>query len=299
MNASLSAKHYFWLDNLVVLGLVVWSGVSLGLSIYGHRLENSLRSQRQVKQGRNNTPRPRSLAQYEAIANHNIFGGTGETAENPSTEAPIRIGGDNLRLKGTILDEQSGYFAIVLEDIKTKRQDLYRPGDRIGSTEILQIARDSVTVNQNGKEVRLQIHMEDIKERSRTSRKKTTTKKTTASNDKGGPIARSVGENSFVVSRAALGQNMTDLSSFVGDARIVPFFKDGQPYGFQVRAVKPDSLFHQLGLRRGDIITSVNDVSVARPEDLINLYRQMQQLDAVSVNIDRKGRQQTFNYAFR
>ena len=49
---AVSTKQYILLGNALVLGLVVWSGVNLGMTVLGHRLDAGLDARGPVETGR-------------------------------------------------------------------------------------------------------------------------------------------------------------------------------------------------------------------------------------------------------
>lgn len=293
---SISPKHYLWLGNLLVLGLVIWSGVSLGLSVFGHRLETRLGSKRPVVTDRAAGPGPRSLAHYEAIARQNIFGGESRESAAPSNDsnkAQAQVSSGDLRLRGTVVDPRTDYALAVIENIKTKKQDIYRAGDRIGSAEVVRVNTDMVTLRQGGRTINLKIFEEKAADLPWDK------SKTSPAQVPKGQIAKSLGQNRYVVSRGVLGEHVMDLNRFMSKVRIVPYFKSGQPHGFKVASLRRESPLHKLGLRRGDVIVQVNGVSVRKPEDLVNMYRQIQQLDTVTLDLERRGKPVTLNYFLR
>jgi len=293
---SLAPKHYLWLGNLLVLGLMVWTAVGLGLSVLTHRLETSLSRQRTVEINEQSGPTLRPLAQYETIAGQNLFGaGKGESSASASEEEGLKAQTETsgLRLRGTIVDADTGFAAVILEDIKSQEQNLYRPGDRIGEAEIIQVERDSVTLSQGNQTVKLKIYQEELTELPWGQAK------TSEEAGKDVEIARAVGPNRFIVSRDVLGEQMENLNALMAKVRIVPYFKEGQSHGFKVASLQRESPLYELGLRRGDVIVSVNGVSARNPEDLVNLYRQVQQLDSVTLEVERQGKTATIFYALR
>ncbi len=300
---SVTQKHYLAAANLVVLGFVVWSGVSLGLSVFSQRLENRIIDQAPVRAGSSSAPKLRTLAHYEAIAQKNIFGGASQqSAGAPENDEaiPAQTSSGDYRLRGTILGASDESSFAILENIKSKEQDLYRPGDAVGSAELVSVSADAITVRQSGKLVRIEIFGEDDGKPLPFSSKPAALPKTTAASPKdAGTIAEEVAPNKFVVSRDSLNQHMANLNSFLSQVRIVPFFKDGKPYGFKLASVRQDSPVAKLGIERGDIITQVNGISVEKPEDLMNLYRQVQQLDSVTLELEREGSPVTLNYSLR
>lgn len=311
---AVTPRQYVWLANVVILGMLIWSAVSMSMSVIGHRLESRPGVARSGDTSRTDQPRLKSLSQYEAMANRSLFGGQLSAAVSPGkTQVPTGqttpVGDTDLRLKGTIVQGGGGYAVAILEDVKTKQQDLYRRGDRIGSTELVQVERGLVTLRQGSKDVQLKIFEGDPTKDGGGRPSEAghpgpagpgmPGAKPPGPAPGGEPIGRETGPNQYVISREALGRHMGDFNYFLSNVNIQPYFADGSARGFKVTSVNPAGPVYQLGLRAGDVILSVNGVSVSNPEDLVNLYRQVQQLENVTVELERQGKSTTLSYSMR
>ncbi|MEW6266729.1 MAG: type II secretion system protein N [Thermodesulfobacteriota bacterium] len=305
---TISPKHLLWLGNVLLFGLAVWSGVGLAMSWYGRLWEGRIQEGTPVETAGKDRPRARSLAQYEVIAQSRIFG-TSPAAETsgprPPETTPAPVSDGDLRLRGIIVGGPGGYSAAIIEDAKTREQNLYQPGDHLGSMELVRLEKEAAFLRQAGREIRLALVLEEVVETGPGARKDLPWggAKTPAPGQgpraAEEPIARPVGPNQYVISRDTISRQMTDLNYFLASVNIQPNFKDGQPHGFRVASLRAGSPIYQLGLRPGDVIVSVNEVTVANPEDVMNLYRQFQQLETVSVVLERQGKPVTLNYSLK
>lgn len=311
---AFSTKHYFWLGNVILLGLVVWFGISFGMSILSHKLDDRIMAEHPVYVGQKSEPRMHSLSQYEGIARQNMFGGKEKPEKADSTKQPVDVKPAapapapaaapkvDMKLKGTIVDRQLPDLSVaILENPRNREQDIYRPGDKIGSVEVVRVDRESVTLREGGQEVKL-IFEEGPSTPARAPRpnKKTAPEAPAqTSPEPSDKVVEVVGPNSYVISRETLAGQMDNLGAFMSQVRIAPYFKNGEAHGFRIAHVQPNSTVFQLGLRRGDVITEVNDVSVSNPQDLMNIYQQLQQLENVMLDIERRGQPVTIKYSLR
>ncbi|MEW5723762.1 MAG: type II secretion system protein GspC [Thermodesulfobacteriota bacterium] len=310
MNLSLGAKHYIWAANLLVLGLVIWTGVGLVMSVVDRRLEAGRVGREPASPAQGLAPRALTLADYEAIARHNIFNPrAGKNApESPAAKAaPARRSAGNLKLKGVIYNEKNSYAAAILEDGATKEQDLYRAGDRIGPAEVVRVGPDWVTIREGGQETKLRLSLDEgpvevspLPEGEPQALPWSGPETEQPSSGEGEePIAQAVGPGQWLVSRETLARHMGDLNYFLSNVLIKPHFQDGKPAGFQVASVKNGSPVHLLGFQRGDVIKKVNGVLVANPEDLVNMYHQVQQMETITVDVERSGQELSFTYTLK
>jgi general secretion pathway protein C len=68
------------------------------------------------------------------------------------------------------------------------------------------------------------------------------------------------------------------------------------PPGLKVTYVKPNSLIYRLGLRRGDIITNINDISIRTPEDSFSAFERLKNSDSVTITVLRNGSKVELRY---
>ncbi len=88
---------------------------------------------------------------------------------------------------------------------------------------------------------------------------------------RGATPAADDGETVLVDIRQAELDRLLAAPDLAGQARIVPSFRDGAATGVRIFAIAPDSLFAAIGLRGGDLVTSINDrpVTAGTPETLL------------------------------
>jgi general secretion pathway protein C len=74
-------------------------------------------------------------------------------------------------------------------------------------------------------------------------------------------------ENRFAVPRTEVETAAQNPAALYSQARILPRYDQGRMVGVQLNAIRPGSLFAQVGIQDGDTVTQVNGVTVASPED--------------------------------
>lgn len=100
--------------------------------------------------------------------------------------------------------------------------------------------------------------------------------------------------NQFSVEREQLNKQL-QRPEFLSQALMVP----NASGGFLVREIQPGSLYEKLGLKVGDVISSVNGQPVNTIEDVLRLYQQLGGNDGnnqVSLDIRRAGKNESLTY---
>lgn len=108
--------------------------------------------------------------------------------------------------------------------------------------------------------------------------------------------------NNFTVSRADVKNQLNNYQALLQTAHAVPYTdpRTGEVLGFRVTRLQPGSLFQKLGIQPGDVIKGVNGDSVnsinRALEVFSNLKGNIDDLDSVSLDIQRSGSDQSLNY---
>lgn len=104
--------------------------------------------------------------------------------------------------------------------------------------------------------------------------------------------------NNFTIPRAEVDKALANLSKIYTDIRAVPYFKNGKADGFKLINVKGGSLFEKLGLRRGDILRSVNGTTLDIQTGL-QTFNTLKNESSFTLDVERRGLEQTFNYTIQ
>lgn len=267
-----------WLMELIVLALFAWVAAGLVTSVAGHVLYeppvpqkktgNVVSAQKQASKGR---------AEYNVIVERDLLQVEKKAAvegKAPAERDVVRpIAEMGLTLRGTITGPKEVARAIIEEK---NEQTSYKIGDDVKGATVLAIYRNKVIMDVNGQEQMLVI--DEAKSKPGTQ-----------------PRVERPGTSSRPSPPGPSGITsiMKNLDEYIGSARVVPYFKGGEPYGFRVSNLKDGTMAYDLGIRSGDIIRSVNGVPIRTPEDAFNAYQEMQNESSVEVELERKGESTT------
>jgi len=70
-----------------------------------------------------------------------------------------------------------------------------------------------------------------------------------------------------------------------------PHFVNGELQGFRIQAGKDKRLFQELGLRTGDVVTTINGVALTNMQDAMTLMNDAQSMQELNVEIQRGNEQ--------
>lgn len=101
-------------------------------------------------------------------------------------------------------------------------------------------------------------------------------------------VVKDLGGGKLEVKRAELLRALDDGAA-ARSARMVPSLRDGKPAGVKLYAIRPGSVFAQLGFKNGDTLRSVNGVSLDGVQQFELVHASLTTAKALVVEIDRAG----------
>lgn len=106
------------------------------------------------------------------------------------------------------------------------------------------------------------------------------------------------GEGKFLIDRAEIDNALANLDKLYTQVRAVPHFKNGKPNGLKLLSVRSKSIFSKLGLKRGDILLSINDMELDIKKGL-ELFNKLKSETNITIELERRGKTQEFEYEIR
>ncbi len=232
------------------------------------------------------------LSRYRAITKRNLFN------TNPDIEAPARaINVDNLektdlnlKLWGTVTGHDRKAYAVI-EDTKTRKQQLYHLGDNIQDATVKLILRQKVVLSVSDRDEIL--GMEEIGAAKRGRESPRVARKAAAAPPK---MPVSSYPRQLTLKSDQIESALENLDQLMDQARIRPHIEDGKPSGISITGIKPNTIFRKMRLRNGDIITGVNGDPIESVEDAMKIFSDLTSASEVQVEIKRRGRKRVLNY---
>ncbi len=229
------------------------------------------------------------LTQYNIITDRNLFNTTAQevTAQPQKVDLETLKQTDmKLKLWGTVT-RQDGTAYAVIEDTKTREQNLYRTGDAIENAKVKMILREKVVLTVNESDEILT--MEEIVSSGRTRR--------SGIQDRSTPkLPVSSYSRKVTLNRESMESALQNIGQLMDQATIRPHIEDGRSAGISITGIKPNAIFRKMRLRNGDVITGVNGRPIESVEDAVNIFDDLTSSSEIKIDIKRRGRQQTIDY---
>jgi general secretion pathway protein C len=227
-----------------------------------------------------------SWADHNIITDRNIFGAK-LTAEEvvvevePDLSLEAALTKLPLELLGTVASNDPSIASAAINDVGTRKHQVVYLGDALDNHPLVtvhSITRAVVFLESNGKLEKLEL-ADDGTDR--------------AAKRKGRPKAKRAARRRAPRKSAAVKAPLEQLKQNAGgrstatlysQARIVPKWEDGKMVGVQLNQVKKGSLYEKIGIRSGDVITSLNGISIDSPQassKLLSEFTQAKEFDII------------------
>ena len=296
---KISPRHLVWV-NLALLALVAYWGASTVSTAIAARLTPSPEVHLSAPPPPIAVPPKRPASYYAAIQTRDIFNSAKPEPEKP--KEPPKPTELKLKLLGVVVHSDGSSYCVI-EDLTTRKQDLYRISDTVaGSAVVKQIEWARVILDRDGKDEILEL-----------------------SPPQGGPVPaglvpargaapapagapgqpgqagqnphiRQMSENQYQIDKSEVDSALDNMNQLFTQIRAVPHFEGGRSIGFRLFAIRQGSIFDQLGLKNGDVIERVNGADLSDPAKALALFQQLRNEQNITMDVLRNKANVTVGY---
>lgn len=274
-----------WLNTLIVI-LLAWSaaGVSWRIWLYSYDDAALLPVAISDTTSVNADSPPASLDKVAAL---HLFGEVAAVRAAPvksNIDAPeTRL---RLTLKGIIAVSDAGQGRALIA-VKGDVEKVYKSGDVISAGAVLhEVQPDKVILKRAGRFETLTLPRES------TAGAKVAGKRSRDSNKATQRPPRTSRRGAVTQQLRSLRDSVVEEPSKAFDlVKAQPVMDGGMLKGYRVNPGKERRLFQRAGLRAGDVVTSVNGISLNDPAQMMTLFEQFKSSDRFDLMVERGGRQ--------
>jgi len=300
------SERYVMALNLLLIAILAYSlALSVNDIILGRVADGASTRAPSLIGAEPSAPVTHPRAYYYGISKRDIFNLV------PVVEAPAEVATNlHIKLLGTSMLTLSQPF-IIVEDDNSHEQSLYRMGDEIPDAgKLVGVYKDHAIILHQGRRTKIEMP---------TDQSGAPTVPRYAPRSSGRPFGlpgrgvggflrgrsgrngvRQIDPNKYVLDRSTLNDNLSNMAALFTQVRAIPNLgADGQSNGFTLSEIQPDSLFQQIGLRDGDILTGVSGQSVNDPAKAMQLLSTLRNQSSISVTVIRGGQPVQLQYNIR
>ena len=179
----------------------------------------------------------------------------------------------DIKLKGVIISENlKGAVFYNGKEIFVKE------GEKVKGYRLIKVGKDFALLEKGGKIFRVGLEISKNKGFTRNYN-----------------VRNVSSEREIVLSKREILRITKDPAKMFTQIRLVPYVKNGKTEGFIFEWVKPGSIFDRIGIRRGDILVSVNNMTISSGEDAFRLLYKLRNEPNLQVVLIRNGRREVIN----
>ncbi len=238
-------------------------------------------------------PAATSIADLNLILQRNIFDPSGRSSETfdpgmrsaTATEQTAEIQQVDMSLLGTVVANDKS-LALILSGTQL---DIYHLNDKLpNGGQIEEIQRNLVKIRNRDRTLTT---LESTEATSSPSSASPTPRRSNTAEG-----VKQVSDNSWVVSKETIEATRQNMAEELRLAQMQPRIVEGKTDGFMIRTIKRNSFLNKLGLRRGDVILSVNSIALDSPEKALQVFQQLREARQINVAVERQGEALIFAY---
>lgn len=226
---------------------------------------------------------------FNGILSANIFGQAQNDAPvdiDPMVAPETRL---NLKLTGIFSATDPELSRALIKDDSGKQRP-YAVGDDIpGNAKLYSIHADRVLLERKGRYETLRLEQEKLSgpasSASRNTRRPTF----------GAGAPTNISGDALTSLSAVRGELLQDPTKAGQYIRVQPVYNQGQLQGYRVYPGKNRQLFKDVGLRAGEMVTSINGTQLDDPARALQIVSELGTASQLSVTLERAGQSRTVN----
>ena len=296
-------QQYTVVLNLFLIGTIVYFlalAVSNGIKLHLAGIEVSDFSESSRPKPSQTPPAgPRPRTYYNTIVHRDIF------SRAPVVTAPAPVQNETLDVTLVGTSHLSAGKPFIIVETSDGDQSLYRQGDTIPNVgRVLSIGRDQAVVLHNGHRVVMKIPNAGEGEPAqpmpfglRRQRFMRTPRFRPRPGTPFGPFGalssnlgvHQLSPNRYVIGRVTFDNNLSNMPSLFTQIRAAPNLQNGSSNGFRLSEIQPGSIFQQIGLEDGDIVTGAQGQPVNNAMTAMALLNSLRNSPSIRLSLIRNG----------
>jgi general secretion pathway protein C len=243
----------------------------------------------------------RDWSERKAILDRNLFQVSTLQPEAPAAPEPAAEDEEleatrlPLKLLGTVAASDPRASWAAVEETTRRERIVVRPQDRLlDKATVVRIERRRIVLENAGKREELALDEEGRPSLIPMARPAGVAPADVAELRE---RVQRLAEDRFQVQREEVNEAIRNPAELFSQARILPKYENGQMTGVQINSIQSGSLFEEIGIRNGDVITQVNGIVVTSPQDSAALLRELTESNVFEVNVlGADGQPRTLSY---
>lgn len=108
-----------------------------------------------------------------------------------------------------------------------------------------------------------------------------------------------VSEREYSIDRGLVNRLLGNQAALMRTARVIPHEEGGRVAGVKLYGIRRSSLLGRLGIQNGDMLRTINGYDMTAPDSALEAYARLRNADRITINLNRRGQDQTIDYQIR
>jgi len=244
--------------------------------------------------------------------------GTCIDAPNASPSSLMVASDIGAKLLGAMVADDPDFSVALFSSSNDKATYIVGVGEMLmGQAEVVDIRRDRVIIRRSGQMEYIRLEKSlgggptltnevanlppgatDIK-RTPIPAPKAARPKVPAPNKKAEKKVKEVSDGVFQLDGKAVDAELNNAEKIAKAAKVVPNYVDGKSSGIKLVGVRSGSVYSQLGIESGDVVTAINGKKVKNQAHAFELLQGMRGKKKAEIKIERRGEAKTLKYSVK
>lgn len=208
----------------------------------------------------------------------------------PEQQVPKFLEPLNITLKGiVVVSTGDRKNRVIISDNKTDQESMYKIGDMVFDAQLIRIFRNKIILlRANGQQEVFYLREQDAKLDPAYS-----------SIEEWNKVVQEIAANSYRINIQEFLARVANLAQLFSFLSCSTAYKDGQSIGIQIGAIEQKSLGAFLGLRKGDVVMSINDTPATTTSNRMAIYKELIELGdgkSFTIKIQRQKKELQLSY---
>jgi len=235
----------------------------------------------------------------DIIIKRNIFGSSGLSSAKQNPEQVTKVNSISalrarLRLLATVAGDEEVACAVI-ENVKTKIQDLYRIGDIIEGTRIERIDRNKIVLINEGQREVLNLYVTD----GNSDRIEKSTEPVIAQKPDAAEAVNVISPTEREINKKAFLARVGGMEAIIKTVQIAPYVEDGKEKGVRITGLEGLSMARFVGFENGDIIQNINGSTVTNRRKAFQILRKARSQSSISIQLLRGQKEKKLSFGIK
>lgn len=190
-----------------------------------------------------------------------------------------------IKISGIISSTNEERSIAMIAD-ETNKEKIYHLGNKIKDGQLIKISKNKIVLLRSNGQQEIFLLRKETKPGEEVS-------------EKWKYIIKKIDENKFILDPKEFSKKIQSLGQLIEEFDLIPAYQKGNIIGMRIGTIKENEISSVFGLKKNDIIISINDLNTANTNNRIKIYDKIIEAklnDIIKVALKRNDQDITISY---